>query len=212
VRDYPLDYNQLFNFSDSAPYSAEDNFLSQLDQLKEKYHFPAIRNDIGSFLTWLTTVMKVGQVFEFGSGYGHSAYWFLQNPHLKNIVLTEKRDDLVKEFNNLDWSQRDKMYYHQGDAFEFLQSDDNTYDFALVDGVKADYLKFIEMFKSKLNTGGVLAIDNSYWRGSFLDDEVVAKKASARSIRELHSYIKESDEFTSCFLPYTDGLSLLLKI
>jgi caffeoyl-CoA O-methyltransferase len=210
MKNYPFDPMQLLSFSETNPYGSCDKLLNDLNQLKEKYHFPALLDDIGSFLAMMTTALKTQTVFEFGSGYGHSAYWFLKNPHLKKIYLTEKRDDLQGEFHNLSFPRKEIMHYHQGDAFEFVEKVEG-FDFVLVDGVKADYKRFIELITPKLASGAMIAVDNSYWRGSFLDEEFLSKK-SAKNIKELHEFIKESKDFKSCFLPFRDGLSLLLKI
>ena len=114
---------------------------------------------------------------------------------------------------SVNWPARwqDKMEYHQGDAFDTLSEIGNI-DLALIDGVKGDYLKFLLALKNHTQSGALVLIDNSYWRGSFLDDEVVAIKKSPQKIKELHEYIAHSSEWESLFIPFVDGLSILRKI
>jgi predicted O-methyltransferase YrrM len=218
MKNYPFNFDTLFEFSNSRPYGGvEDGYselLQKLNFLKEKYNFPAVNNDIGSFLAFLISIKQPKVIFEMGSGYGHSAFWYLtaQCEELERVYLTERRDDLAAEFEALPWSPEDKnkLDYWQGDAFEKLATVDKI-DFALIDGQKSDYLTFFKELDTKLSEGSIVAIDNSYWRGSFLDAEMVEKKKSARDIGKLHEYIEQLDGYQKLFLPFKDGLSLLVK-
>jgi caffeoyl-CoA O-methyltransferase len=219
MRDYPFDFNQLNSFSRSLPYGVplDSNVLplwEKLHQLEQQLNFPALRDDVGFLIKFLFKWLRPKKIFEFGSGYGQSAFWYLlDNNSVEKIILTEKRTDLLDVFNALPWplSWKEKLEYYQGDAFDRLQNESNL-DFVLIDGVKGDYLRFLEMVTSKLNSQGLVLIDNSYWRGSFLDDEMLKSKQSARQIQQLHQYIKDSKNFESVFLPYEDGVTLLRKI
>ncbi len=218
MRDYPFSYEQLFNFSKSHPYTNlgdKKELFEQLEFSRKKLNFPAIENDIGSLFNFIFKLKDIRTVFEMGSGYGHSAFWYLFNSSNlpERIILTEKRDDLYTIFNSLPWpeSWKSRLDYFQGDAFEKLKSLDHQIDFALIDGVKGDYLRFLKEAYPKLSRGGIVAIDNSYWRGSFLDPELVIKKQSARNIAELHAYLTNSSAWEGVFIPFRDGLSLLRK-
>ena len=216
MRDYPFDFNQLKSFSESAPYLRLGNhseFFLSLKALEKKYNFPAIHDDVGAFINFIFKWQNPKRIFEFGSGYGHSAFWYLLNNNtIEKIILTEKRDDLESEFNTLLWPPgwKEKLEYHQKDAFEVFDSM-GQFDFILIDGVKADYLSFLQLCHEKLNDNGVVLIDNSYWRGSFLDDEIVAKKKTAKNIKALHEFIEKTDLYESIFIPFEDGVSLLRK-
>lgn len=220
MRDYPFSFEALNLFSSELPYKNVPSELMPLyRQLKgneSSLNFPAIRDDIGVFVNFLFTWVKPRNIFEFGSGYGQSAFWYLLNNNsIEKVVLTEKRDDLEEVFNKLDWPKdwMEKLEYKQGDAFKtFEQTCIDQFDFMLIDGVKADYLKFLNYSKSKLSENGLVLIDNSYWRGSFLDSAIVEKKQTARRIKELHEYLADSQEFESVFLPFEDGVTLIKRI
>jgi predicted O-methyltransferase YrrM len=216
MRNFQFNANTLFDFSESAPYSkGSDELLCALNELKSKYHFPAVNNDVGAFLSFITSSVKAKTIFEMGSGYGHSAYWYFQgqNTELEKIYLTEKREDLAFEFNSLPWPKnwKNKLEYFQGDAFEKFNTIEHELDFILIDGVKAQYLDFLELCIGKLSKSGIIAIDNSYWRGSFLDEELSETKESAKKIKELHRWIADNSKVSACFLPFRDGLSLIQK-
>jgi predicted O-methyltransferase YrrM len=218
MRDFPFSFDSLNRFSQSNPYQrlsdSDKNLYTLLKQLEVELNFPAIHDDVGSFISFLFHWLKPKRIFEFGSGYGQSCFWYSLSDHnIEKVILTEKREDLEQIHHNLPWSKtwKNKLEYHQKDAFKVFDSMED-FDFILIDGVKADYLEFLEKSYNKLNPGGIVLVDNSYWRGSFLDDEVVAKKKTAANIRALHSYISKTEKFESIFIPYVDGVSLLRKI
>jgi len=218
MKNYPFSFDQLKNFSESNPYldlnDLDSKLLAYLKSKCSELNFPAVTDDIGNFLRFLTFLIKPKRIFEFGSGYGQSAFWYLKGySDLEKIYLCEKRDDLEEVFNDAPWSEayREKLDYFRGDAFDRLKTVDRI-DLFLVDGVKADYLRFLKECRGKLSKGGVVAIDNSYWRGSFLDETLSETKKSAKNIKELHEFIKNSDQWDAVFIPFVDGLTLLRAI
>lgn len=216
MRDYPFSFDDLNSFSKELPYgfSSDKTILDLYYKLKtneDRLHFPAIRDDIGTFINFLFSWIKPKNIFEFGSGYGQSLFWyFLNNTSIEKVILTEKRSDMFTEFEALPWpkSWKEKMEYHNEDAFVVFENI-KTVDFVLIDGVKADYLSFLKKCESKITSNGLVLIDNSYWRGSFLNPDINQKKKTAKNIKELHEYIKQSDFWDSVFVPYEDGVSLL---
>jgi predicted O-methyltransferase YrrM len=216
MRDYNFNHQDLTKFSNSDPYEFIDekyqNLFQQLNTLKETLNFPAIHNDVGSFISFMLPFWNPKVIFEMGSGYGHSSFWYLlaNCRNLEKVILTEKRNDLIDKFNDLPWPADWKsiVQYNNADAFDVLDSLDSV-DLALVDGVKGDYLKCLKVLEGKMKSGAIVLIDNSYWRGSFLDEELRMKKASAKNIYELHEYIKNSQLWKSTFIPFVDGVTVL---
>lgn len=222
MRDYPFSPIQLAEFSSSLPYhkkklqGPDKILLDELEAARVRLNFPAISSDIGSFLCFLWKLTRPKRIFEMGSGYGHSAFWHLLGggDELLEVVLTEKRADLVDVFHSLSWPKRwkSKLDYFQGDAFAYPFSPNKLFDVFLIDGVKAHYLDFSKVILDRLNVGGIIVIDNSYWRGSFLDEEIRNTKSSAKKIFELHEWIAGEERVEAVFLPYPDGLTLLRKL
>ncbi len=216
-------FEDQLNFSEQYPLSylsvQETTFLNQLNNLKHELNFPAIKNDIGSFFNFLVKAHQVKTIFEFGSGYGHSAFWYFVDSYLPTkIYLTEKRSDLIEHFENLPWSEQHKKVidYHQGDAFEKLEelSQNNIkIDFLLIDGQKSSYKDFLISSFNLLSDQAILVIDNAFWKGSVIKDELVSK-SSQKSIRELDQYLRStevSNQFVVQYFPFRDGLVLLKR-
>lgn len=219
MKNFSFSFETLETFSNSDPYSFVPahcrNLFEELKRKEKELRFPAVKNDVGSMLGFLLSLTEGKRVFEMGSGYGHSSFWYFaaNEASLEKVVLTEKREDLLDVFDSLPWpvSWKERMEYHQGDAFEKLASEEGEFDLFLVDGVKADYKRFVEAAAAKLSRKGILAIDNSFWRGSFLRPELRAKKKTAEKMHELHAWIKQRKDLCAVFVPYNDGLTLLKK-
>lgn len=192
--------------------SAESCLFSELEHLKTSFHFPAVKNDVGQLLNFLVQTRNPKTIFEFGSGYGHSAFWYLAQ--VKNfpskIYLTEKRTDLVAPYEALPWPSEWKkvLDYYQGDAFERLAQIDQI-DLTLVDGQKADYLSFIQKVEPKLTKNALVVIDNAFIKGTFLQEENQNKEVVKKTL-ELFTFIKQSN-YSRVFLPVRDGIILLQK-
>ncbi|MDD1607003.1 MAG: O-methyltransferase, partial [Methylococcaceae bacterium] len=50
--------------------------LTEMEALAEKNNFPIVGRLVGVFLETMAKTINAKRVFEFGSGYGYSAYWF----------------------------------------------------------------------------------------------------------------------------------------
>jgi predicted O-methyltransferase YrrM len=216
MRDYKFNHQELFTFSHSDPYGFIDEqyhlLFDQLNELQVDLNFPAIHDDVGAFISFMLQFWNPKVIYEMGSGYGHSAFWYLlaNNSALEKVVLTERRADLKPKFEHLAWPKdwNSLVEYNNADAFDVLDTLSSV-DFALIDGVKGDYLKCLKILEGKMKPGGVVLIDNSYWRGSFLNEDLRKYKISAQNIFELHEYIKESKRWKSVFIPFIDGLTIL---
>lgn len=217
MKNFPFSYGRLASFSDSLPYksfsSQEIELYKYLKNSEQSLNFPAVKDDVGAYLGFITKLCASKVIFEFGSGYGQSAFWYLQEKSsVEKIYLCEKRLDLRQVFEQAPWSdsQRSKLDYYQGDAFERLE-DITDIDFLLIDGVKANYLEFLQAAHPRLKKGALVAIDNSFWRGSFLDPEQLHHR-SALKIKEMHAAIATDSRWEAVFLPFEDGLTLLRKL
>ncbi|MCO4755183.1 MAG: hypothetical protein KC478_11930, partial [Bacteriovoracaceae bacterium] len=128
MKDFKFSFEQLVQFSNSDPYSFVPEhlqfLLEQLQYQEKTLNFPAINNDVGELLAFFLGGQSPKKIFEMGSGYGHSAFWYFVGAHasLEEVVLTEKRTDLKDVFDSLPWPMnwKNRMSYVQGDAFEEL--------------------------------------------------------------------------------------------
>ncbi|MCU4925287.1 O-methyltransferase [Halobacteria archaeon AArc-dxtr1] len=141
-----------------------DAVVAEMDEYAEREGFPNVGPDAGGFLRLLARLADAERIFEFGSGFGYSAYWFAEAlPEGGEIVLTEvdaDELDLAREYLSRGGFD-DLARYEQGDALETIERYDGPFDVVLIDHRKPDYVDAFEAVKSKIPVGGAIVADNA---------------------------------------------------
>lgn len=103
-----------------------DDVIDDMDTYADEQDFPTVGPEVGGWLRLLARMSNARSVFEFGSGFGYSAYWFAEAlPNDGEIVLTER------DAANLDRAREylsrggylDQVTMEQGDAVETVERD-----------------------------------------------------------------------------------------
>ncbi|NOQ49166.1 MAG: O-methyltransferase, partial [Nitrosomonadaceae bacterium] len=71
--------------------------LTEMETVAKNNNFPIIGRLVGIFLEALAKTANAQRVFEFGSGYGYSAYWFARAVGPEGKVICSDGDPLNKE-------------------------------------------------------------------------------------------------------------------
>ena len=141
-----------------------DETLIEMDEYAAAEGFPHVGPEVGAFLRFVARLNGAERIFEFGSGYGYSAYWFAEAlPDDGEIVLTEVDEDeleLAREYmaaGGYDGLAR----YELGDAMETIDRYDGPFDVVLIDHQKHRYADAFEAVRPKVPVGGVVVADNA---------------------------------------------------
>jgi len=111
---------------------------------------------VGGWLRLLARSIDAERVFEFGSGYGYSAYWTAPAlPEDGEIVLTEiDADELDDARENLERGGfADRARFEHGDAIETVERYDGPFDLVLIDNEKHRYAEAFEAVREKVPVG-----------------------------------------------------------
>ena len=68
--------------------------LIEMEMLAQKNNFPIVGRLVGVFLETMAKMISAQRVFEFGSGYGYSAYWFAKAVGSTGQVICSEADIL----------------------------------------------------------------------------------------------------------------------
>ena len=71
--------------------------LTEMEAVAEKNNFPIVGRLVGVFLETLAKTVNAKRIFEFGSGFGYSAYWFAKAAGADGRVICTDGDPLNKE-------------------------------------------------------------------------------------------------------------------
>lgn len=202
-----------------------DSIQQEMVSYAEKEGFPIIGPESGGVLRLLARLTNATRVFEFGSGYGYSAYWFLQGMDDGRIVLTEFDEDeleMGREFFARAELTEHATFEH-GDAMETIERYDGPFDIVLIDHQKHRYAEAFERVKPKLSPGGIVIADNimsgpidfDRLRGYMAGERGLPDPATDKETEGIGRYLKTvrtDAAFETIVLPIGSGISISMCV
>jgi predicted O-methyltransferase YrrM len=188
-----------------------DPVLEEMERLAERERFPIVGPLVGRLLALMARSIGARTVFEFGSGFGYSAYWFLQGMDGRGaVVMTDDEEENAKRARNYFKKAKlaDRVEIHVGDAFEIVDTQPGPFDIVLVDCEKARYPLAFDKALPKLRPGGLLIGDNVLWSGRVLTR---SEEPSTIGIQQFTRLIATDARLTTAILPLRDGVSISIK-
>ena len=202
------EYMKRLNAIDDEP------VLLEMEALAEERSFPIIGRLCGRALEVLARSINAKRVFELGSGYGFSAYWFSRATGPDGeIHLTDM--DPENEKLALDFLGRaglaDPIEYHVSDALEAFKATDGEFDIVYCDIDKHGYPDAWRAGRERVRVGGYYICDNMLWSGrvAAAPDE---QDEWTKAIHETNALIASDPSFRSTIIPTRDGVVAALRI
>ena len=165
----------------------------------------------GVVLEILARSIGAKRVFELGSGFGYSGYWFARGiGDDGELHLTD--GDPENEGKAADYLGRagvgKVVSFHVGDAIESFDSVDGDFDIVFCDINKEQYPAAWTAARDRIRPGGMYICDNTLRWGSAAiiedRDEVDGRRIAA--VRSHNEAIANDPEFLMTILPIRDGV------
>ncbi|PSP97693.1 methyltransferase [Halobacteriales archaeon QS_5_70_17] len=198
---------------------ASDGIVAEMDAYAEKTGFPTVGPAVGGWLRLLARVLDAERVFEFGSGFGYSAYWFAGAlPGDGRVVLTEFDEERCERAER--YLERggyaDRTVIERGDALEIVDAYDGPFDVVLIDNEKERYAEAFEAVRGKVAPGGVVVADNAVTAGPMDFDALIELAAgedvetddATRGVAEYLAAVRAAEEFETGLIPLGEGLAV----
>ncbi|MFC7230611.1 O-methyltransferase [Saliphagus sp. GCM10025308] len=201
-----------------------DETLAEMDEYAAAEGFPHVGPEVGGFLRLLARLADAERIFEFGSGYGYSAYWFAEAlPDDGEIVLTEvDADELELAKSYLERGGYDALAsYELGDALETVEDYEGPFDVALIDYQKHRYTEAFEAIKPKLAVGGVIVADNAMRAGIIQFEKLLEiveggdpddVNEHTRGIATYLETVRADPDFETVVLPLGEGIAVSYRV
>jgi predicted O-methyltransferase YrrM len=200
-----------------------DDVIEAMDERADREGFPTVGPAVGGWLRLLARAVDAERVFEFGSGYGYSAYWVAPAiPEDGEIVLTEIDEDELEDArrNLAAGGFRDRARFEHGDAIETVHDYDGPFDLVLIDNEKDRYAEAFEAVRDKIAPGGIVAADNAIEAGPLDFDDVrallagedVDANASSRGIADYLQTVRDDPDFETSLLPLGEGMAVSIRL
>ncbi len=190
----------------------EDEVLKEMERLGEEREFPIIGPIVGRFLYQIAIIIGAKRIFEMGSGFGYSAYWFAKaigdSGEVVFTELSQRNAQLARDFFRRGGIDR-IVQIHVGDALEVLEKTKGEFDIIFNDIDKEYYPLVVDKAYKKLRSGGLFITDNVLWFGRVLTDD---SSPSTKGIKEFTRLLLSENRFLTTIIPIRDGVSLSVKL
>jgi len=199
-------------------YGKRHEVLKEMEGEARRLDFPIVGPLVGKLLYQLAKMVDARRIFEMGSGYGYSAFWWASamsdgssGCNGGEIFLTEKSEENRKKGEAYLKRARLSKYarYSVGDALEIIDGALGEFDIIFIDIEKRQYPVALEKAVKKIRRGGLLVVDNVLWSG-----KVVRKKGdlSTEAIKDFNQKLFSMEEFASSIVPVRDGVAVAFKL
>ncbi|MFB6206543.1 MAG: O-methyltransferase [Haloglomus sp.] len=208
-----------------------DDVVREMDARAEREGFPTVGPAVGGWLRLLVRAVDAERVFEFGSGFGYSAYWMAPAlPPDGDLVLTEVDEDELTDAR--EYLERggyaDRARFEAGDALATVERYDGPFDLVLLDHEKQRYAEAFEAVREKVPVGGLVCADNAMTAGPIefdalrelvgtaspepADTSDVDTTDATRGIADYLETVRTDAAFETTLLPLGEGLSVSIRI
>ena len=191
----------------------DDPVLLEMEALAEKNHFPIVGRLSAAFLEVMALTVGARTVFELGSGYGYSAWWFTRavGPDGKVYCTDGEPENRVMAEDFLTRASRwDRVNYRTGFAQDLLADTPGSFDIVYNDVLKPQYPETWLQAKDRVRPGGLYICDNVLWSGRVAVDDG-ERKEDTEAIRSHNELVYADPEFDTFIHPVRDGLLVARK-
>lgn len=189
----------------------DEPVLLHMEALAQVQGFPIVGRLAGLFLEVMAKSIGAKRVFEFGSGYGYSAYWFARAVGAGGQVICTDGDAknaaMAEEF--LAQAQLwERVDFRVGIAQHSFAASEGEFDICYNDVDKDQYPEVWRLARERLRPGGLYICDNVLWHGRVALPDPVSdiKPGWTEAIREHNEMIFNDPAFDSFINPTRDGM------
>ena len=194
----------------------DEPVLLEMEAEGRERNFPIVGRMVGVVLELQARAIGARRVFELGSGFGYSAYWFARAVGPTGEVhLTD--GDPGNEPKALDYLGRAQLSgpirFHVGDALSSFEKVDGEFDIVYCDVDKDGYPDAWRAARDRIRPGGLYICDNVLWSGKVAEpDPDDARPEYTEAILRHNELIAEDERYLSTIVPTRDGMFVALRI
>mgnify|MGYP003949739677 CR=1 FL=1 len=204
------DVNRYINSLLGTP----DTLARRLEEHAKTRDFPLIGHTSGNWLELLTRAIGGKRVFEFGSGFGFSAFYFARAVGEQGEVIGSEHDaHELDDFEQIygEHPLKKRIDIQLGCAFEAFNATQGLFDVILIDIEKDDYPKALETAILRTRPGGLIMADNVLWGGKTAHPAAADDPCTA-ALQAFNEQLFSDSRIQTGILPAGDGLSVSLVL
>lgn len=195
----------------------DDPTLTAMESLAEEWGgFPIVGRAAGALLELQARAIGAERVFELGSGFGYSAYFFARAVGAGGeVVCTDLGEANVEKAEGFLTAAGvwDRVTYHLGDAGEALDAVDGEFDVIFCDADKERYPEHWRRASERIRVGGLYLCDNTLWYGRVATGEPTPDQPGwTEAIVEHNRLVSSDDRYLTSIAPIRDGVLIALRV
>ena len=188
---------------------SRDPVLIEMEERAEKQGFPIIGPLVGRLCKQLAMSINARDVFELGSGFGYSTWWFAHAVGEGGRVVhtdgdAKKSADAKGYLKQAGLEPR--VHFEVGDAIAILKKYPGPFDVVFCDIDKHGYPEALELMRSRVRVGGYIITDNTLWSGR------VTQPAAKQNADKYNQTAFTAPDLLTTIVPLRDGVAVSLKI
>ena len=213
-----IDNENLREYAHSVGYK-KDSVLEMLREETQKLgdvSIMQIGSIQGALIELLCKIGNFSKCIEIGVFTGYSSLCIARgmkdNGKLYAVDTSEEFTAIARKY----WKKsglEHKIKLEIKSGLDFLdkniEENNKDFDFIFIDADKENYIKYYEKSLSILKRNGVLAIDNTIWKGKVMNTNDKTKSTSV--IRELNNIIANDARVSQCLITMYDGMTICQK-
>ena len=189
-------------------YSETDSVLQEIERLGRARNFPIVGPQVGRVLFILAKLVGAKRIFEMGSGFGYSAYWFAKalsaGGKVYQTETSPQNSELAKDFFKRGGLSK-KAEFWVGDGVKLIDKVRGKFDIIFIDIDKENYPAAFKQAKRYLRKGGLVLADNVLWFGKVLGD---SNDPDTLGIKEFTRLLFQDPDYFAAILPIRDGVGV----
>jgi caffeoyl-CoA O-methyltransferase len=200
VYDYILSHTRI-----------EDPLLRRMEERAGRDNFPIIGPLVGPWLYTFTLLSNAKRVFEMGSGYGYSTWYFAKAlQELGGGVVSHVVWDEVLSKEARGWMEQAGLTarcdFQVSEAVLALSGTAPGLDLIFMDIDKVSYPNALDVIEMKLRPGGLLLVDNVLWSGRVADSG--EQDEACLAVKQFNGMLRERERWQYLINPLRDGLGV----
>ncbi len=203
--------DQIANYLDRIR-PAPDPVLAEMESHARRDRIPIVVPGTGALLQLLAMAHGARRALEVGTAIGVSTLYTARglsaDGKIVSFEIHPERHEAAREYLRRA-GVLERADLRLQDAREGLSELEPGFDFAFLDGVKAQYGEYFELVVPLLAPGAVLVVDNVLMGGSVADESDDSDRAS--TARAFNQKVLGHPELTGTVTPVGDGVLVAVK-
>lgn len=202
--------DEIYKYIEELTYF-DNAVLREMESRARQGQFPIIGPQVGPYLYHYAQLTDATRVFEMGSGYGYSTWYFaksLKDRGKGKVTHTVWDEELSAEAR--EWMSKSELINYcefiVDEAVTALSREEPGIDLIFLDIDKEGYPQALSEIKTKLRPGGILLVDNVLWKGKVVDSSDMSE--ATLGIIELNQQLYQDPDWEFLINPLRDGLAI----